>query len=129
MLEIRDKIKPFVINKIRDGRNISVRHDRWCSQGPIDRFVPKRAIYHARFKDNEKVRVIILNGNWDWPNEWASMYPGISQIGFPIVSLKKDTIMWLDGNNKEVKFSTKVVWKCLSNDWPKVEWDDVVWFS
>ncbi|GKG17609.1 hypothetical protein Tco_0362566, partial [Tanacetum coccineum] len=36
LMKIRDKIKPFVIFKIGDGKSISVWHDKWCDIGPLD---------------------------------------------------------------------------------------------
>ncbi|GKE46339.1 hypothetical protein Tco_1477597, partial [Tanacetum coccineum] len=71
---IRDKVKPFVLYAIRDGRDISMCHEKWCSNEQIDRFVPNRAVYEARFKDNDKVVDLVSDSRWKWPIEWNELY-------------------------------------------------------
>ncbi|GJU44934.1 RNA-directed DNA polymerase, eukaryota, reverse transcriptase zinc-binding domain protein [Tanacetum coccineum] len=61
------------------------------------------------------------------------MRSGVVLVQLAALSLSSPSMMqglrWIDENNKEVKFSTKSAWKCLREDWPKVEWHYVVWFS
>ncbi|PWA81627.1 RNA-binding (RRM/RBD/RNP motifs) family protein [Artemisia annua] len=63
MLSLRDKIKLHVLYKIGNGRNISVWHDKWCAQDPLDVFISKRMIYEARFQDNSTVADMINEGH------------------------------------------------------------------
>ncbi|GJW69439.1 retrotransposable element Tf2 [Tanacetum coccineum] len=76
MLELRDKMKPFVVYKIRNGKKTSL----W-------------------FKGNETVKEGIY------------------------------TVLWLSTDNKESKFSSKLAWLSLKENWLKVEWSKIVWFS
>nr|GEW30501.1 hypothetical protein [Tanacetum cinerariifolium] len=83
MLNLKDRIKPYVVYKVRDGKKISLWYDNWCSVGPLSDLITNRMIYDARFKDY---------------------------------------VVWLDMDSKEVKYSTKIVWQCLKENWPKVDW-------
>ncbi|GJY50957.1 RNA-directed DNA polymerase, eukaryota, reverse transcriptase zinc-binding domain protein [Tanacetum coccineum] len=130
MLMIRDKIKPFVSYKIGNGKSISAWHDKWCIMGPLDNIFSKRDIYEARFNDNAKVADLIYNGRWKWPLEWTNDYPDLLLIPIPSLNAQtNDKVLWVDANNKEVPFSTKVAWLSMRDNWPKVQWSHVVWFS
>ncbi|GJV17832.1 RNA-directed DNA polymerase, eukaryota, reverse transcriptase zinc-binding domain protein [Tanacetum coccineum] len=101
MLELRDKMKPFVVYKIRNGKKTSLWYDKWCSIAPIKDIIPNRLMLEARFKGNETVKEGIVNY----------------------------TVLWLSTDNKESKFSSKLAWLSLKENWPKVEWSKIVWFS
>ncbi|GKC95174.1 65-kDa microtubule-associated protein 8 [Tanacetum coccineum] len=116
-------------NEIGDGKSMFAWHDKWCSHGPLSSFIPIKSIYDARFKGNEKVGDVIMNGGWDWPIEWANKYLVLHPIDVPLLSGINDYVRWIDENNREVEYSTKTAWKCLREEWRKVEWNHVVWFS
>ncbi|GKC45260.1 hypothetical protein Tco_1062982 [Tanacetum coccineum] len=59
----------------RDGKDISVWHDKWCSHGPIDMIVSKRVVYEARIADEARVADMINNDKWKWPREWEELFP------------------------------------------------------
>nr|GEW09595.1 RNA-directed DNA polymerase, eukaryota, reverse transcriptase zinc-binding domain protein [Tanacetum cinerariifolium] len=69
MLKLRDKMKPFIIYKIGNGRKTFLWYDKWCNIGPIKNFIPNRLIFEARFKGNETVKDGISNGKWDSPDD------------------------------------------------------------
>ncbi|GJX40111.1 RNA-directed DNA polymerase, eukaryota, reverse transcriptase zinc-binding domain protein, partial [Tanacetum coccineum] len=105
-------------------------HDKWCIMGPLDNIFSKRDIYEARFNDNAKVADLIYNGRWKWPLEWTNDYPDLLLIPIPSLNAQtNDKVLWVDANNKEVPFSTKVAWLSMRDNWPKVQWSHVVWFS
>ncbi|GJR06650.1 RNA-directed DNA polymerase, eukaryota, reverse transcriptase zinc-binding domain protein [Tanacetum coccineum] len=79
LLEIRDKIKPFIRFKIGDGKRISMWYDNWCK--------------------------LVHNGAWIWPREWLSLYPVLNQVEVPIFNQNKDTMWWINDCNNEVKYS------------------------
>nr|GEW90480.1 hypothetical protein [Tanacetum cinerariifolium] len=62
LIRIRDKIKPYVIFKIGDGKSISDWHDRWCDQGPLDRFIQNRDIYDVRMSNEDCLVDAIVEG-------------------------------------------------------------------
>nr|GEV87373.1 RNA-directed DNA polymerase, eukaryota, reverse transcriptase zinc-binding domain protein [Tanacetum cinerariifolium] len=66
---IRDKIKPYVIFKIGDGKSISVWHDKWCDQGPLDRFIQNRDIYDVRIGNEDCLVDAIVEGGCKWADE------------------------------------------------------------
>ncbi|GJW14521.1 RNA-directed DNA polymerase, eukaryota, reverse transcriptase zinc-binding domain protein [Tanacetum coccineum] len=71
------------------------------SSGPLSNQIPKRAIFEA----------------------------SLAQISTPTFSDCKDSVKWLNAENKEVDFSTHVAWLSLREVWPRVDWWHVVWYS
>ncbi|GJV55061.1 RNA-directed DNA polymerase, eukaryota, reverse transcriptase zinc-binding domain protein [Tanacetum coccineum] len=69
MLDIIDKFKPYVLYEVGNGHSISDWHDKWCDQGPLERFITYRDIYEARLDNEAKLTDVICNGNWIWPEE------------------------------------------------------------
>ena len=55
LLNLRDKQQPHVYHKIGNGKNIAVWYDKWCSQGPLCRFISKIEVYDARLKDSATI--------------------------------------------------------------------------
>ncbi|GKC08087.1 RNA-directed DNA polymerase, eukaryota, reverse transcriptase zinc-binding domain protein [Tanacetum coccineum] len=80
-------------------------------------------------RDNDTVVDLIHEGRWMWPNEWLGLYPSLNQITIPVPSDRKDSVVWIDYQNKEVEFSVKIAWKSLRDKWPIVNWNHVAWFS
>ncbi|GJR13728.1 hypothetical protein Tco_0796380 [Tanacetum coccineum] len=70
MLELRDKVKPYIMYNIGNGNIISMWHDRWCEKGPLTDIITNRVIYDAIFKNNAKVAKMIMDGRWILSNEW-----------------------------------------------------------
>ncbi|GJY12247.1 hypothetical protein Tco_0381556 [Tanacetum coccineum] len=62
MLELRDKIRPYVKRKIRDGTEISMWYDCWSDLGPLYNVILKRARNEARMRDNETISDMIHEG-------------------------------------------------------------------
>ncbi|GKG63952.1 hypothetical protein Tco_0647319, partial [Tanacetum coccineum] len=63
MIELRDKMKPFVYVKIGDG-------DLWNGNEALSSVISKRDIYDVRFSNNAVVADMIKDGEWIWPKEW-----------------------------------------------------------
>ncbi|GJW00473.1 RNA-directed DNA polymerase, eukaryota, reverse transcriptase zinc-binding domain protein [Tanacetum coccineum] len=130
ILLIRDKIKPFVWYKIGNGKDTSMWHDKWCNIGPLDRFISNIDVYNAKLDNEARVADLIQDGVWKWPNEWIELFPELLQILTPCLdSQKKDTVWWVNLDKEEVRFSTNNAWRCLRDNWPKVPWYSMVWFS
>ncbi|GKA14485.1 RNA-directed DNA polymerase, eukaryota, reverse transcriptase zinc-binding domain protein [Tanacetum coccineum] len=88
-----------------------------------------KAIFDARMSDKECLADIIHEGKWMWPPEWNVTFPQVRSIKIPMLNDRLDGVKWLDKNNQVCKFSTKNVWLTLRDDWPKVDWKHIVWFS
>ncbi|GJT95362.1 RNA-directed DNA polymerase, eukaryota, reverse transcriptase zinc-binding domain protein [Tanacetum coccineum] len=92
--------------------------------------VCKRDIYDARIKDTMKVADMMVDNNWNWPEGWLSKFPLLSSVNPPnSLNDKEDQIMWVDNNDKRDKFSTSQAWLSIRDDWPNVQWHNVVWYS
>ncbi|GKE71580.1 RNA-directed DNA polymerase, eukaryota, reverse transcriptase zinc-binding domain protein [Tanacetum coccineum] len=68
LLELRDKIGPFVIHNVGD------------------------AIFEARFRGNETVKDGTVKNKWDWLDNWNNLYPNLAQISTPTLSDCKDSV-------------------------------------
>ncbi|GKA99346.1 RNA-directed DNA polymerase, eukaryota, reverse transcriptase zinc-binding domain protein [Tanacetum coccineum] len=130
MLAIREKIKPFVVYKVGNGKDILVWHDKWCSLSPLKSLFTNRDMYHERLDNNAKIVDMVQNGRWNWPDTWIKDHSVLLKIQVPSLNDQvKDKAVWVGRDNKEVKFSTKVVWLSLRDNWPKVQWSHVVRYS
>ncbi|GKC00793.1 hypothetical protein Tco_0986929 [Tanacetum coccineum] len=130
LLELRDTTKDHVMYKIGGGKDTSMSHDRWCTMGPLDGFIPKREVYELILKDDITIVEMVENGTWKWPQEWYVRFPVLNNIQVPILNdTRKDSVLWIDGNNKYVQYSTKTSWTDLKEHWPQFEWYNVVWLS
>ncbi|GKD27929.1 hypothetical protein Tco_1234143 [Tanacetum coccineum] len=75
--------------KVGNGRDILVWHDKWCSLSPLNRLFANRDLYDERLDDDSK-----------------------------IVDMVKDMDVWVGRDNKEVKFSTKTsLYLVAGNSW------------
>ncbi|GJV84096.1 zinc finger, CCHC-type containing protein [Tanacetum coccineum] len=86
ILQVRQLVRPFIWYRLGNGAMTSAWFDNWCSIGPIEGVVSNRDIYSAGFRLNAKVRDIINNGSWGWPNEWNLKYPCLVNIVVPQLS-------------------------------------------
>lgn len=48
LLELRETVRNSIWVKIGDGRNVSIWQDKWCSEGPLCKFLSNRDIYSAQ---------------------------------------------------------------------------------
>ncbi|GJY45431.1 RNA-directed DNA polymerase, eukaryota, reverse transcriptase zinc-binding domain protein [Tanacetum coccineum] len=104
VLLIRDAIKEHVWHSIGNGKKTSMFYDKWCLNGPLSKFISKRNLYDARICDNVMVDDMLIDNNWKWPIDWLMKFP-------------------------KVKLSTKQAWITMREDWPRVQWYHVVWYS
>ncbi|PWA81086.1 reverse transcriptase domain, Reverse transcriptase zinc-binding domain protein [Artemisia annua] len=111
LLSIRDKIRSHVIARVGNGRGVSMWYDNWSSIGPLSRFITYRHLYDARLQSNMCVRDMIVNGKWNWPNEWASLFPNITILeDLDIDEERQDKIMWKAIQRKLVTQDTMEKW-------------------
>nr|GEU39340.1 RNA-directed DNA polymerase, eukaryota, reverse transcriptase zinc-binding domain protein [Tanacetum cinerariifolium] len=114
MLELRDKIKDYVIYKVGNGKRILVGHDKWCEQGPLINIISYRSTYDARLKSNATVSELIVDDNWIRPSEWYNRYPISRNVQCPTIAENmEDKVLWLNSNGVPVHYSIKAVWKDL----------------
>ncbi|GJX90552.1 hypothetical protein Tco_0343878 [Tanacetum coccineum] len=114
LMDIRDRIRPHIINKIRNGKQVSMWYDNWSDIGPLDQYISIRDIYDARFFSYANV---INNGRWKWPEEWLQQFLLLQQILVPALqhNSKYYTIwrsndgyyVWQERNNKTFANETR----------------------
>ncbi|GJX76581.1 RNA-directed DNA polymerase, eukaryota, reverse transcriptase zinc-binding domain protein [Tanacetum coccineum] len=124
-----DLIKSHVKYKVGNGSKVFKWYDNWSNLGPLEKIIPKKVRNEARMKDNDCVVDLIHNGEWNWPKFWFDQFPVLKSPHVPNLSHQKDSVIWVDENNKETGFSVGIAWKSLRDKWPTVNWSRVVWFS
>ncbi|GJY58389.1 hypothetical protein Tco_0458281 [Tanacetum coccineum] len=62
----KNKLRPHVVMKTRDGRNTFFWHDKWYTQSPISEHVSMELVIQASQSGNEKINDLIENEEWMW---------------------------------------------------------------
>lgn len=102
LLSIRDKIRSHVVAKVGNGKGVSMWYDNWSSIGPLSQYITHRHLYNARVQSNMCVRDMIVNGKWNWPSEWANLFPKNTSLeDLDIDEERQDRIIWKGINGKE----------------------------
>ncbi|GKD24780.1 hypothetical protein Tco_1230994, partial [Tanacetum coccineum] len=81
LMELRNKIIPYVKNKIGSGKGVSMWYDNWSNIGPLDNMIPKSARNAAR-------RTVI-------------------QL---LICMRKDYVVWIE-ESKEGEYSVSSAWR------------------
>ncbi|GJV08795.1 hypothetical protein Tco_1346451 [Tanacetum coccineum] len=68
-------------------------YDKWCSNGPLSKFISKRNQYDARINDNVLVADLLVDNNWKWPNDWLSKFPVLNSINPPNIQKDKEDMV------------------------------------
>ncbi|GKC34596.1 RNA-directed DNA polymerase, eukaryota, reverse transcriptase zinc-binding domain protein [Tanacetum coccineum] len=121
MVDLRDKMKPFVNVVIGDGKDTSVWYDSWNGNKALASVISKKDIYDARFCNKAVVADMIKNGEWIWPQEWRDRFPILNTINVPNISNKKDCTVLNNKDNKESNFSIRSVWNSMRVEHPMVD--------
>ncbi|GJU04495.1 probable L-cysteine desulfhydrase, chloroplastic [Tanacetum coccineum] len=122
MLKTRDAVKSRVWHSIGNGERTSMFYDKWCSNGPLSKFISKRNLYDSRISDNVVVAEMLADNEWKWPSDWLSKFTVLNSIIPPnIQKEKEDLVMWVNNKDQKVKFSTNQAWLTMRDEWPKVQ--------
>ncbi|GJX97600.1 hypothetical protein Tco_0353398 [Tanacetum coccineum] len=104
ILQVREKVRPFIWNHLGNRASVSAWFDNWCALSPLSSIVSNRDIYTGGFRLDSKVHEIIDHGSWSWPNAWASKYPSLVNITVPHLSNNVDRLMWRNLANVDSDF-------------------------
>ncbi|GJZ96717.1 hypothetical protein Tco_0669051 [Tanacetum coccineum] len=129
VLQLHPLIREFIWYRIGDGLMVSAWFDTWCHVGPLSKIVTTRDIFRAGFDLSTKVNELIVNGTWDWPQEWYSKYPLLCSIPPLIITRSCDKLEWRTSAGLVKSFSVSNVWDCIRPHYKVVPWHDVVWFT
>ncbi|GJU17883.1 hypothetical protein Tco_1145849 [Tanacetum coccineum] len=122
LLEIRDKIAHNFQFKIGDGSNILMWYDRWHDDGLLINKVTNRDLYDARIPKMIGINSMMVNGEWNWPDEWNRNEFKVMNIRPPmIIPGKKDIVKWRCGK-KFLLFHPRLVFEYLSTNNNRVDW-------
>ncbi|GKC33961.1 hypothetical protein Tco_1046345 [Tanacetum coccineum] len=96
ILQLRPTIREFIWCNLGDGAATSLWFDKWCEMGPLANLISSRDIFRAGLSHTSKVRDIIQDGAWNWPQDLLSKYPFLSTYGsiFILDALKLIGIIW-----------------------------------
>ncbi|GJY42406.1 hypothetical protein Tco_0429676 [Tanacetum coccineum] len=109
ILQVRPLVQQFIWHRLGDGSKVFAWADNWCPLSPLSNSISNREIYKAGFLNTTKVKDIVSNGNWLWPNEWQLKLPSIFNLPVPHLDVHAtDSLVWKDLNNVEGNFSVAV---------------------
>ncbi|KAI3700166.1 hypothetical protein L2E82_44787 [Cichorium intybus] len=106
ILDMRDKIREYIVSQIGDGCSTSAWFDNWHPAGPLSNFLSVRDIHDAGFTPDTKVADLVLNGYWTVlrlmiKSKSGTLIPisfvrsaGTVRIPFPISSLNALSLLW-----------------------------------
>lgn len=114
MLQVHTSIGHFFGYRIRDGNTTSVWFDRWCPQSPLMNPLFVRVITRVGFKLSYRVADVIRNGTWNWPNDWLTRFPMLTNMDVPDLDHStRDTLFWRDVYGSFRTFSVVAVWESI----------------
>ena len=127
ILQIRPLIRHFCWVRIGNGQNTSIWFDNWCNESPLfDRITP-REINNLQLSMCSKVSDVVLNGEWNFPNNWETRFPTL--IAPNILHELPDRWYWNDRNGDTQPFSVQQVWEDIRPRATTITWCNLVWFT
>ncbi|GJZ82962.1 reverse transcriptase domain, reverse transcriptase zinc-binding domain protein [Tanacetum coccineum] len=127
--KLYDDFDRFTSEKGESIHSYYLRFAKWCAASPLSSIISSRDIFRAGWNLSTKVRDLIHEGNWHWPNDWTTKYPLLCDIPVPMISNEKcDYLEWRDNDGVGKPFSVYHVWNSISPRDNVVPWADFVWF-
>nr|GEV26641.1 ribonuclease H-like domain-containing protein [Tanacetum cinerariifolium] len=93
VLQLRDRVCPYMLFKIRNGEATSIWFDSWCDHCPLSRFLSPREISNAEYNTCSKVSDLMVHNAWSWPSSWLIRAPELGLV--PTPSIQMDTVLYL----------------------------------
>nr|GEY85762.1 RNA-directed DNA polymerase, eukaryota, reverse transcriptase zinc-binding domain protein [Tanacetum cinerariifolium] len=107
----------------RNGGDIAMWNDNWCSIGHMSQYISNRMLFDATIKDNSSLADMIDSGSWNWPEEWIQKVPMLMNIPVPRLNEhEKDYVKWKNGEGKLIEFNIKNAWWDLRDKMDNVKW-------
>ncbi|PWA45049.1 protein RMD5 [Artemisia annua] len=123
---VRDAFNEVAKNQ----ESVSSTYAEWSTIGILGEVLSTRNIHNARLSENLKVSEMIVNEQWRWPNSWREQFPMLVNLNVPKLNpQKQDITMWRCANGSLNEFSSRIAWEHISQNYEKVKWCNVVWFS
>ncbi|GJT77535.1 ribonuclease H-like domain-containing protein [Tanacetum coccineum] len=129
LLQLRDRVRPYMWFKIGNGEATSIWFDYWCDHCPLSRFLSSREISNAGYNTCSKVSDLMVHNAWNWPSSWLIKAPELGLVPTPSIQMDtSDVLQWRDSNESISEFSVKKVWEAIRPRGEEVDWYRMVWF-
>ncbi|CAI9261358.1 unnamed protein product [Lactuca saligna] len=130
LIRLRTKFRDHFFTKIGNGANSFMWYDDWHQLGAFSHVLSPRDITNVGFKITDKVKDVIVNNSWSWPQEWIAIIPQLRDHQLPILNpLVADRTLWRKRDGQVVEFDIQQVWRDLNFCGQKVPWAHLVWFK
>ena len=93
LLQIRPLVRPHIWYKLGNGYKASVWFDKWEESGPLMNHLSYRAIANAGYTLQAKVKDVVLNEAWTWPDTWFASFPVLNNIYVLLLIDDQDDIL------------------------------------
>ncbi|GJU35207.1 hypothetical protein Tco_1183561 [Tanacetum coccineum] len=99
-----------------DGITVSAWFDQWCHVGPLSHIVTTRDIFRDRFNLSTKLKELISNGVWTWPNEWNAKYHFLEALNTPVLLGTPNSLEWREVLGVVKPFIVTTVWESIRHN-------------
>ena len=129
LLQLRYRIRPFIIHKVHNGKGTSLWHDSWNSVGPLLPYYGDRIIYDSAIHSNALVPEVIDDGRWNWPIANSAELIDIKNrcANYNLDGSREDCISWTLTSSGE--FTVNSAWNYYRPKKPVANWHYTIWFS
>ena len=106
LLQLRDRIRPFIRHKVCSGAGTFLWHDFWNSVGPLLPCYGEQIIYDYAIHSNALVAEVIGDGRWNWPiaNSADLIVIKNSCVEYPLDVSRENIISWTLAPFEEFSF-------------------------
>ncbi|GJW18617.1 putative reverse transcriptase domain, reverse transcriptase zinc-binding domain protein [Tanacetum coccineum] len=130
ILQLHDRVRPFIWTKIGNRLKASAWYDIWDPQCPLINHLSPKDIAREGHNLQSHVAALVSNGGWSWPQQWLLKSPNLNLVIAPNLDTNScDSYFWCDSNENQVAFSVKCVWESIRPRGNEVPWFNTVWFS
>ncbi|KAJ9541722.1 hypothetical protein OSB04_028228 [Centaurea solstitialis] len=130
MMAIRSELRPYISNRVGDGRLTNAWEDSWLPCGPLVDVISYRAFHAASFSTTTTVRQVLDVIQDEWPSQWLERYPQFALMDVPEVNdVRRDVICWdLDDRGND-DFTVQQAYSSFRGHQQRLPWARKVWFK
>ncbi|GKB86639.1 auxin efflux carrier [Tanacetum coccineum] len=119
LFDMRDKVRPYIVNVLGDDSKTSMWRDNWNVVGPLSKVINSRSLYDARLSNACTVKDMIKDNRWIWPSEWQNQFPILNQVDVSSLHTRRsDMVKWKSKSVKRMVFFVNEAWKDLKDELP-----------
>ena len=128
ILQLKDKIRPFIKHKVCNGKGTFLWHDFWISVGPLVSYYGDRIVYDSAIRSNAQVAEVIEEGRWNWPLANSVDLIDIKNrcVNYQLDVTREDIISWTLGPSGV--FSVNSAWNHFRPKMAVTSWHHSIWF-